>query len=296
MPLDAARYHPWHGRRRPAAFAAFAVARTTLLQLVRRRAYWIVLALGLVMFFVYASVIYMLTQMQLPPRTQEFMFARFNFSPTAGDPQETGYVTFMESQGMIVMILLALAGSLVVGSDFRVGALPFYLSRSISRRHYLVGKLLAIMVVVWSLTVLPALVLFIEYGLFTTSFDYWLEHWQIVPAILGYGLVLGTVLSIWIAALAAYLQRLAPIAVTWSSLFVLPARLAYTLRNSTNDRRWLLLDPWRDIRLAGRMFFGNFESDSDRQLSQYAAIILAAVTVPLLIALVRRVRAVEVVA
>jgi ABC-2 type transport system permease protein len=295
MPLDAARYQPWNGRRLAPWRAAGAVARATLLQLVRRRAYWIVFAIGLGQFLVYASVIYALTQMQLPPRTQAGMLERFNFSTAPNDPQDSGYVHFMEAQGLIVMILLAFAGSVVVGADFRQGAIPFYLSRRIDRRHYIAGKLLAIAVLVWSLTVLPALVLYVEYGLFTTSLDYWRDTWRIVPAILGYGLVLGAVLSLWLAALAAYLQRIAPLAVTWASLFVLLGRLAYMLRNTTDDRRWLLADPWRDLRLAGRIFFGRFDSVSDREMSVYAVALLAAISVVAFAALVRRVRAVEVV-
>lgn len=295
MSLDAGRYHAWHGLRRPPWRAAGAILRTTVLQLVRRKAYWIILAMGLGQFIVYASVIYALTQMQMPARSQENLLRQFNFSPSPDDPQESGYLQFMEAQGLVVMLLLALCGSLVVGGDFRAGVLPFYLSRRLERRHYVVGKLGAIVVVVWSLTLLPALALFIEYGLFTTSLDYWRDNWRIVPALFGYGAVMGGVLAVWLAALSAYLQKLAPIAVTWSSLFVLLSRLTLTLRDATGDVRWLLLDPWRDIRLAGRLFFGVFKTATDRQLSVEAAWILLVVTAVALAALVRRVRAVEVV-
>ena len=68
--------------------------------------------------------------------------------------------------------------------------------------------------------------MFLEFGLFTSSLDYWKDNWQVVPAILGYGLVLGGAMAIWSVALSAYLKKLVPIAVTWSSLFVLLSRLA----------------------------------------------------------------------
>ena len=57
----------------------------------------------------------------------------------------------------MVMLLLAFSGSLLVGSDFRDKSLPFYLSRRIDRRHYIVGKLLAVSSIVAMLTMLPAL-------------------------------------------------------------------------------------------------------------------------------------------
>jgi hypothetical protein len=195
---------------------------------------------------------------------------------------------------MVVMILLAFCGSTIIGGDFRDGALPFYLSRRIDRRHYIAGKVLAAAALVWLLTVVPALLLFLEYGMFTTSLDYWITNWRVVTAVLGYGAVLGLVLALWIVALSAYLQKLAPIAVTWSSLFVLLNRLAQMLRDASGDRNWFLLDPWRDIRLAGRLFFGIFRVRSDADMSWWAAAILAATCALALVVLFRRVRAVEV--
>ena len=288
-------YRPLHGERRAPLAACGAIMRTSLRQLFRRKVYWIVLAIGLGQYLVYASVIYGLTQMQMPERSKNMLLQSFNFSPNADDPQETGYLQFVEAQSLVVMILLALCGSQMIGSDFRDGVLPFYLSRRIERRHYVLGKILAIIAVVWLLTVVPAVALFIEFGLFTTSLDYWRENWKIVPALLGYGLVLGGVTAVWLAAISAYLQRLAPIAVTWASLFLLMGRLALALRDATGDRRWLLLDPWRDLRLAGRLFYGVFPTADDRQLPLQAVAILVVVTVVALAALMRRVRAVEVV-
>ncbi|MBL9081324.1 MAG: hypothetical protein JNK76_05930 [Planctomycetales bacterium] len=300
MGIDAAHYHAWSGRLGQGIVGTWrgtaAVVRTTLTQVLRRKAYWVIYAVGISQFLVYWAVIYALTQMQVPPEMQRGMLRTFGFSPDAADPQDTGYLDFMEQQSFIVMILLAFCGSLVVGSDFREGVLPFYLSRRLDRRHYIAGKLLAIAGLVWLLTVLPALMLFVEYGMFTTSYDYWLANWRVVPSVLGYGLVLGAVLSLWLTAASAYLQKLAPIAVVWSSLFVLFAALANLLRTETGVREWQLLDPWRDIRLAGRLFFGEFRTRSDRELSTTAAWLLAAVSAVALIALVRKVRAVEVAA
>lgn len=297
MGIDAAHYHPWNGKLGGAGIGPLrgtaAVVRTTLLQVLRRKAYWVIYALGISQFLVYWAVIYALTQMQLPPEVQRGMLRTFGFSIDAADAQDTGYLDFMEQQSFVVMILLAFCGSLMVGSDFREGVLPFYLSRRLDRRHYIAGKLLAIAGLVWLLTVVPALLLFMEYGMFTTSLEYWRANWRVVPAILGYGAVLGGVLALWLAAVSAYLQKLAPIAVVWSSLFVLLGRLGFILRESTGVREWTLLDPWKDLRLAGRLFFGEFRTRGDAQLSTSAAWLLAGLSGVALLALLRRVRAVE---
>ncbi len=112
-----------------------------------------------------------------------------SFDVEAQPGQENGYVAFMYRQSIVVMILLAFSGSLLVGHDFRFRSLPFYLSRRIDRRHYIVGKLLAVSTLIAMLTILPALLLFIEYGMFTGSLDYWTRNWQIPISVLGYGAV-----------------------------------------------------------------------------------------------------------
>jgi ABC-2 type transport system permease protein len=99
------------------------------------------------------------------------------------------YRDFMFAQGTVTMLLLGLAGEMLVGNDFRHGGLIFYLSRRLGRRHYLAGKLLASMSIVWIITTVPALILFLQYGLLTKSFDYFRENGQIVLGILGYGSV-----------------------------------------------------------------------------------------------------------
>ena len=68
-------------------------------------------------------------------------------------------------EGYLVMTVLAMAGSILVGNDFRYGSLPFYLSKPLSRWHYLLGKFLAVGVVVNLLTTLPALALYAQHML-----------------------------------------------------------------------------------------------------------------------------------
>jgi len=75
------------------------------------------------------------------------------------------YGNFFFYQGYTVMMVLALAGAIVVGNDLRFGTLPYYLSKPLSRWHYLLGKGLAVAVSVNRLTTLPALVLFAQSGL-----------------------------------------------------------------------------------------------------------------------------------
>ena len=294
MGLDVAHYHGWSGTLRSPWWACLSIVRVSIMQVFRRKIYWLAIGLGLLNFLAYWVGIYIVTQFPMPPQAKEMALKQIGFTadPTA---EENGYIQFMQSQSRIVMILLAFSGGLLVGSDFRQNALPFYLSRRIDRRHYIAAKLLAVATIVALLTVVPALLLFVEYGMFTSSIDYWLDNWRVPLSVIGYGLVLSTVLSILLVTLSAYLQRAAPIAITWSSLFVLLALIAGQLRQANDNKYWHLLDPWRAMRYVGQLFFDKLSDPVDHRIAMYAALMLTSICIVSLIALVRRVRAVEIV-
>jgi hypothetical protein len=293
--IDIKHYHGWNGPLRTPWAACGAIVRLALVQVFRRKLYWIVLALGLLQFLMFWSVIYAVTQLQMPQEMQRHILREFGFSAESDSNQDNGYLRFMEQQHVVVMILLAFSGSLLVGADFRDRVLPFYLSRRIDRRHYICGKLLAIAVLVSLLTTVPALLLFIEYGLFTSSTEYWWNNSRIVLSLIGYGTIISGVNSIWLTSLAAHLQRAAPIAIAWSSLLILPGRFGEYLRSATDNNYWRLLDLWRDMRLAGRLCFEKFRSEDERIMAWWAVAVLTSGCLIALVALVRRVRSVEIV-
>jgi ABC-2 type transport system permease protein len=295
MELDQARYHGWQGQLQTPWVSCLAIVRVALLQVFRNRAYWLVLGLGAFRFLAFWSIIYAVTQLTLPPDVQEMFLKQFGFSANSDAAQDNGYIQFMQGQSVIVMILLAFSGSLLVGSDFRLRTLPFYLSRRIDKRHYIVGKLLAVSSVVAVLTIIPALLLFLEYGLFTASTAYWIDNWRIAVSVLAFGGVLCLVNSILLVTISAYLQRIVPITITWASLFLLLGRLGDYLFRATHDAYWQLLDPWFDMRLVGRLCFGTFKREIDQELAWWSLGILATLCSLALFALVHRVRAVDVV-
>jgi ABC-2 type transport system permease protein len=294
MPIDIARYHTWQGTRGSAWRGVAAMVRTGLLQVFRRKSYWVVLILGLFQFLAFWAVIWAVTQLKdLPTEAREGLLEGFGFSATPRPGKENGYTMFVERQAVVVMILLTFTGSLLVGGDFRNNALAFYLSRSIDRRHYILGKLLTIGVLVSLLTTLPALLLFIEYGMFTSSFDYWWANWRVPLGIVFYGAVLSTVLSILLVCISSYLQRMAPIAITWASLFVLLRAVRGLMKEKSIY--WGLIDPWRDMHYVGRLAFDQFRNDDERHFAYWAAGLLTVVGLMAIVAIVRRVRAVEIV-
>jgi len=295
MGIDNVNYHGWNGRLRSPWLACLAIVRVALLQVLRRKSYWLVFGLALMHFLLIWAVIYAVTQFDLPPRAQELFVEAIGFSAETEKVHESGYIQFMNRQNLAVMMMLAFSGSLLVGADFRLKSLPFYLSRRIDRRHYIIGKLLAVSAVIMMITVVPALLLFIEFGAFTSSYHYWFSNWKVATSILGYGAVMCVVLSIWLVSLSAYLQRMAPIAITWASLFVLSKLLVKQLASMRDSEYWALLDPWHNIHAVGRLCFGVYTERHELDMAWASFIILAFLTTIALAALVHRVRAVDVV-
>jgi hypothetical protein len=73
------------------------------------------------------------------------------------------------------------------------------------------------------------------------------------------------------------------------------ATMSDQLKEATGHKAWNLLDPWHDMRYLGKLCFGSFRNSDEVTLAWWACAILAAVCGLSLIALVRRVRAVDVV-
>jgi len=163
---------------------------------------------------------------------------------------------FIWYQGYILVIVLALAGSVLVGNDFFHGSLPFYLSKPIGRWHYVLGKGLAVGFLINLLTTFPALLLWLEAGLLYDWQTYYFENLDLLAGIIGYGLTLTVVLSLLVIATSVWLRRTVPLVMVWMGLFALLPMLAAWLVDATKDERWRLIDLWNALYLCGLSCLG----------------------------------------
>lgn len=287
--LEHAGYRPWTGELRSPWWSVLAIVRVALGLIMRRWLFWGLLGLGLLNFLYHFSFIYLKATLVVQNRD----FARFldGFKLT-GTGQ--AYLTFMHVQAGIAALLLAFAGSMLIGSDSQHGGMIFYLSRSMDRRHYIIGKLLSIAAVVSLITTVPALILYIEYGVLSSSFQYFIDNWRIGVGIVGFGLVLATVQSLLLFAVAAWVPRTVPLAMTWLGIFVLMTALGRALREMAGERRWLLLALWEDMLRMGHWAFGSLPENRIPTGAE-TALVLAGVSLVSLGLIIYRVRAVEVV-
>jgi hypothetical protein len=306
---DLLYYRPWRGTFRRPASAVWPIARVALGLMLRRWLFWVVYGLGLFVFAMFFFGQYLLAwasgqvgegEVDLGGfgRTNPNHFIQLIKFFLKVDGTGESYRTFFLFQGNIVMIVLALAGALIVGNDLRFGSLPFYLSKPISRWHYLLGKGLAVAVAINLLTTLPAVVLFVQYGLLD-SWDYFIDRGDLFWGIMGYGLVLTVTLTLLLLALATWLRRTVPLVMAWTTLFFFLRQFSLLLVDGLRfSPRWRLVDLWNDAGLIGKVLLHADPRSMRPDLQpawQEAALVLAAVSLACLTYLVLRIRAVEIV-
>ncbi len=261
------RYRPWRGTFRGPLSASFAMARASVKLLLRRRLMWGLFALGLLvfLFFFYAQYLAVWIPNQLtssdtlrvgvvPVKVNDLtkLLERLSLN---GSVHTFG--NFFWFQGYVLIIVLALAGSVLVGNDFFHGSLPFYLSKPIGRWHYVLGKCLAIGFFVNLMTTLPALFLWLQAGLLYDWKTYYVDNLDLLAGILGYGLVLTSVLSLLAVTTAILVRQTVPMVMIWMGVFVLLRMMSNWLVDGLNQpAEWKLLDLWNDLYLCGLWCLG----------------------------------------
>lgn len=308
MTVTLLHYRRWRGSFRGPAWACWPIARVALQMVLRRKLFWVVYGLGLMIFCVFFFGQYVLSwaATQTGESSIPVMGVRQNpqdLIRLLGDSlklngQDATYANYFWYQGYTVMVILALAGSLIIGNDVRHGSLPFYLSKPISRWHYLFGKGLALAVLINLLTTLPALLLYVEYGLLE-SWSYFETSTRLLLGILGYGTVLTVCLSLLLLATAILLRRTVPMIMAWATLFVFCRVLAGVLVDGMRlDARWRLLDLWNSAYVLGCACLGLVEAKvrpAPQPTWQEALLVLGVVCLLCLTYLIRRIQAVEIV-
>ncbi len=288
---------------------AWPIARVSLGMIFRRRLFWALYALALLTFLLFFFGQYLMSwaASQLGEqdvrvgglgRANPHLLVDFFRRILKLDGSAETFRNFFWYEGYTVMIVLALAGSVLVGNDLRFGSLTFYLSKPLSRWDYLLGKALAVAVFINLMTTLPAAALFLQFGLLE-SWDYFFDNAHLLAGILGYGVVLTVSLTLVLLAASVWLRRTVPLIMTWTTLFFFCRLLAAALVDGLHfDPRWRLIDLWNDTYLLGNTCLA-VDPAVIRPAPQpewyEAALVLGGVCLSCLTYLVLRIRAVEIV-
>lgn len=312
-------YRPWQGEFHSSWWSVWPIARVALGSMIWRWLFWILYAFGLLLFLMFFFGAFLLAWAESQVQVSAQQMGRF------GDPnamvrgirralrilngsQDT-FQYFFSYQGGIVIIILALAGSRMIGSDFTFKSLAFYLAKPISRWQYILGKCLAVGIVVQMLTTLPALVLYGQHAFddwnYLLNIDYFIENDSgkgpagitLLLGVIGYGIILSVFLSILLVATASWMRRTMPLIMVWMSLFFFMRILGNLLVDGLRyDVHWRLIDLWSNLTLLGNACLGIFPDETSTQPEVWqAALVLIGVSTACLIYLNHKTRGVEIV-
>jgi ABC-2 type transport system permease protein len=271
------RYEAREGLRR---VRFWPITREALRLILARRAFLGLLVLAWLPFLVHVVIIYAVT--------------RF---PEAGRVVPLGEAFiggFLPWQMIFTLLLSVFGGAGLIANDLRTGAILVYLSRPLTRRDYVLGKLGVLMALNLSVTLLPGLLLYVvAVSLAPGQFLKWELAW-LGPAVIAQSLVISLVTSL-VALAVSSLSRSARIA--GLAFFVLMMGLELVraiLRAIYNRPEPLLLSLQASMQSVGNAMFGIRDRAFDIPWAQ-PALVLALVCVGCLAILRSRVRAVEVV-
>ena len=277
--------------------------RVALGVLLRRKLFWTLYGFGLLLFLMFFFGTFLLAFAESQVSANDFgkmgqemlrgtrRLVGLEISQLAATQNTYEHFLPPSRGASMLVVTLALVGSLLVGNDFTFKSLVFYLAKPIGRWQYILGKCLAVFVVVQMMTTLPALVLYAQHVFddwaYLTDVDFFADSEgpggvSLLLGILAYGTLLSVFLSILLVATASWMRRTMELIMVWMSLFFFMRLLANLLVDSLKlDARWRLIDLWNNLTLLGQACLGFYHEtvSKDRPQPEFweAGLVLAGV-------------------
>lgn len=202
---------------------------------------------------------------------------------------------YLNTQIGLALFLTIFGGAGLIANDLRTGAILVYLSRPLTRRDYVLGKLSVLLALNASVTLVPALLLYgIGLALAPEQYVIW-SLWWIAPAIVLHATLICVSISLLSLAVSSLTKSARIAGLGFFGLFVGLEMARGVLRNIFDVRGATLLSIQANLRGIGSALFGVTPSRMDMVDWPAAALVLLLVAVACLLLLRARVRAVEIV-
>jgi ABC-2 type transport system permease protein len=280
MPIYEQGYRRYEARAALRQVRFWPITREALRIILSKRGFLVLYGVALLQFIVRAVQIYVVTQL---PEAGRIL-------PVDGRL----FGEFLNQQIFFALLLSVFGGAGLVANDLATGAILMYLSRPLTRRDYLAGKLGVLLALNLGVTLVPAMALYaLGVAVNPAAFARWDRLW-IAPAIALDALLIALVVSLVALAVSSLSRsaRVAGIAFVGLVLGLEMARGIVMLLTRRPEAQ--LLSIQQDLRTVGNLLFGIASAGAPLPAA-YPVLVLAAVSVACLAILRSRVRAVEIV-
>jgi ABC-type transport system involved in multi-copper enzyme maturation permease subunit len=175
MPIHDLSYQHWTGEWTSHPYRWWVITRQGISLLARRKAFLILLFLSLIPFLVRCVMLY-----------GAVVMGRMSFVRV-----DAGFFkAFLSQQLFFTFIVAIYAGAGLIAHDLKANALQIYLSKAITRRDYLIGKLGVAVFFVALPTLVPGLLLFFLAAAFHSNLEFFRQNAWVVLPITGYSLLI----------------------------------------------------------------------------------------------------------
>jgi ABC-type transport system involved in multi-copper enzyme maturation permease subunit len=280
MPIYDQGYRRYEARSPLHQIRFWPITREALRMILAKRVFLLLFAVSFVPFVVRVIQIYIVTRFPEAGRVLPIDGRLFG--------------EFLNIQVWFAALLSIFAASGLVANDLRTGAILVHLSRPLTQRDYIAGKLLVPLSLNLAVTLVPGLALYLV-GLALAPEQYlkW-DLWWIAPAIVAHAVTMSLVVGLVVLAISS-LSRSARVAgLGFVGVFLGLEMVRLIIQNGFNRKEALLLSLKADVQALGVALF----RVGDRQLDIFwgwPLLVLALVSLGCLAILRARVRAVEIV-
>ena len=202
--------------------------------------------------------------------------------------------TFLNQQRLFVFFITIYAGAGLIAADRQANALQIYLSKPITRREYIGGKLLTLVIFLIGVTWVPAMLLLLLQVLFTGSLDFLADHPRLIPAMTAASILQVALAAVLMVALSSLSKSRRFAAMLYAAFVLFAAALATVFQAVTGNALWVVISPQSTLLVITDALFGALPDEGP--LLAIAVVALGMVFGACALILERRVRAVDVVA
>jgi ABC-2 type transport system permease protein len=172
MPIHDIGYRHWSGRWTSHPYRWWVITKQGISLLIRKKRFGFLISLSAIPFLVRAVMLYVST-----------IYGK-NLKILQSSPKF--YEDFLTQQSFFVFAIAIYAGAGLISNDLKANALQIYLSKPITRRDYLIGKLGVLAFFLTLPTLVPASVLYLLQLLFEGNISFLQENYWVLGSILAY--------------------------------------------------------------------------------------------------------------
>ncbi|MBM3790654.1 MAG: hypothetical protein FJW35_09945 [Acidobacteria bacterium] len=278
MPIHDLSYRHWSGEWTSHPYRWWVISRQGIGLLARKKGFLLLMVLAGLPFLVRAVMLYLST-----------VLGRVGLL----NPTPQFFEQFLTQQNFFTFIIAIYAGAGLIANDLKVNALQIYLSKPITRRDYLIGKLGVVTFFLALTTLVPGLLLFLLAVIFESNVAFVEQNFWVVGSIVAYSLAIVFTNALTVLALSSLTKSSRFAGIFFAAVFFFSQILYGILSEIFRTTRVAWISLPMNLELVGNFFFGT--TSRIRSPSWLSALVILGLMLASAWIVHRRVQAVEVV-